>query len=163
MHLFFFGLDWSWTEDFGLSVQLREGSIPIVAVIFFVIIGLFLIFWFLPLELWNFGTNALDQKDIEGGSKLSKSSTEALIHVRSKRMENQKMNVDGNQITEGVTAIMTCEEEEMKVGQDLQDLSFERALTLHQDDDLLSHLIYVDVRKYLPDPTRREFGVLKIN
>ena len=39
MHLFFFGLDWSWTEDFGLSVQLREGSIPIVAVIFFVIIG----------------------------------------------------------------------------------------------------------------------------
>ena len=70
MHLFFFGLDWSWTEDFGLSVQLREGSIPIVAVIFFVIIGLFLIFWFLPLELWNFGTNALDQKDTRSSGVL---------------------------------------------------------------------------------------------
>ena len=43
------------------------------------------------------------------------------------------------------------------------DLDFSHALTCHEDDHSISHLKFVNVEKYIPNPIRREFGVLKLN
>ena len=147
MHLFFFGLDWSWSEDSGLSVALREGIIPMVTVIFFVIIAMFLLFWFLPLDLWKFGIDRSEQIVMKQNKpQLSRKASAALFRTQTVREEKG-----------------TGPEFEAKVAMEMQDLSFEHALVIHENDDLLSHLAFVEVRKYVPDPERREFGVLKLN
>jgi hypothetical protein len=151
MHLFFFGLDWSWSEENGLSWGMREGAVPIVAVIFFVLIGLFLIVWFLPLKCWTFGIDHSDQSDLkeERTFKLSRHQSDALKHTQSLR-------------NNGSTTVVPAPDE-AQVAADMHDMTFERALAVHDKDDLVSHLVYVGVRKYIPDPIRREFGVLKLN
>lgn len=169
MHLIFFGLNWKWNENNGqLHVSLREGHVPVVAVIFFVLIGLFLIFWFLPLKFWSFGTNKLGVDNASDGEgylnpHLSRSASKSLI-----KMFNQE---EGDR--EKTTTI--SEEEDRKVAAQLADLSFLDALKINNgshlrsgDDDqrsktLVANLLYIEVRKYIPDPTRREFGVLRLN
>ena len=152
-------------------MALRQGFVPVVTVVFFVLVGLFLVVWFLPLEFWLFGTDkwAEDEHSKQGGGvsskskpRLSRSASKALIRHKQEQQEGD----DGT----------ISDAEDTRVAGQLADLSFCDALQIHSDnvaggvgsgdrtnDNIISHLLYIEVRKYIPDPIRREFGVLKLN
>ena len=174
MHLFFFGLDWNWDEHkttFRLTVALRQGFIPVVTVVFFVLVGLFLVVWFLPLKFWLFGTDkwAEDEHSKQGGGVSSKSRPHLSRSASKALMRHKQEQQEGDDGT-------ISDAEDTRVAGQLADLSFSDALQVHADnvaggvgsgdrtnDNIISHLLYIEVRKYIPDPIRREFGVLKLN
>ena len=139
--MFYFAIDWQWTIEKGLNPKLHLNAWP--QAVLAVCVAIFLVVWFLPLGMWRFGIHR-DQSDKE-------------VKGVTREVRRSSFSMEDNESArDDVPSVL-----------DVHDLDFARALTLHDsvnsEHHFVRHLVHCDVRKYLPDPTRREFGVLKLN
>jgi hypothetical protein len=136
MSFFLFGVTYSGA---GPTLQVHthtEGFFGTVVALFFVLSCLFLLVWILPLPMWAF-----EKKGAES-SKLSSSTKES---------------VSPDDFTDSGT------HDDFNGDGEYTHLKFGEALTANEKCLPVTKVKRVAVHRYIPDPLRREFGVVKLN
>jgi hypothetical protein len=109
----------------------------------------FIVVWFLPLKIWDFrqhdtfdsGTNL---KRIMAGAQPEKKRSLDRKHGGRSSMELDRM-MKGNERLRFTEALQA--QEDVK----------------NNEENIISEMVGIRLKKYIPDPTRFEFGALKIN
>jgi hypothetical protein len=162
MHIFFFGMDWSWSKETGLTVTL-EHKTGWVEVLMSGAVLVFLFVWFLPLGFWRFGTHR-DQAEGEEHHRYHESMTTMEAKLTGADLDFGRALVIHNKPPQPEERPI-----DLEALNTLPPLPMAPAPSHHDADDEdetifdYSHFSFVEVRKYIPNPERREFGVLKLN
>jgi RNA recognition motif-containing protein len=154
MHFFFFGINWNWTLKDGLIGELIEnqGWIEILLAVYCII---FLILWFSNIRMWRFGVHH-EQADgvIHQGNRQSMTAVE--LNQTAVDLDYQRALIIHNKPPQPVDRPIKSQ------GKMLPPMPNHPPTTDESIYDY-SYFSFVEVKKYIPDPTRREFGVLKLN
>lgn len=126
--------------DDGLTWSLNTvGTLGAETVFFFFVCVLFLGLWFSPLELWHI--QRPDRRDPSQGTQQA----EAKHHLTRG----------------GAGGILARRTSLSDSG--AQDLTFTEALTAEEKGLPVAKMKKIIMGKYIPDPTRREFGVVQLH
>ena len=118
------------------------GAYGTVSLVFFCLGSVFICMWFLPLELWEFkesstSVSPIFNDEMDGGDSINTSYDSGVVrHLDTTQDQASRMQ---------------------------RNLTFKDALLANQVHSDIGRLRRVEVERYIPNPRRREFGILKIN
>lgn len=139
-----FGLTYEYVGDGWTYFPNKIGSYGTISLIFFCLGIVFICLWFLPLPIWKFDSG----------------NAAAIVPLFSPNGVDEEVYPDDLTPHKKLRRLNTTQEQADKMK---HHTTFKTALLANAKHLDIGRLRRVEVERYVPNPRRREFGILKIN